>query len=220
MEKNSIKLILTVEAGKRLPKEVKSQNVASFCISVLTPNYLKKVLNEYLSGEDKAVKIKNIINLGNGITIAEIEDAIESYPVLSKEQIMRYFKAKANAYEITKISGGYITRPYLIELVEVLEEYTGLRMLSKNPAPLAYLEQDGREVTIGDIAEFFSGNKKSEIWKFVEKTQRGLYPSQVNSENEQRLNIKKRLAIFYGCSVDELDEQKTIKEYLDEISLM
>ena len=218
MEKSIIKSLMIEEASKRLPKTVKTQNVASFVISVLTKKQLQKILNENLTVKGKTKKIKNIINLGDGITIAEIDKVIENYPVLSKEQIMRYFKNTASVYEVTKISGGHITRPYLIELVEVLEEYTGLQILSESPAPLAYLEEGNRDITIGDIADFFSGDKDAEIVKIVKQAKEALASSQAVSNNIKRMNVKKYLASCCGCSVDELDESKTIKEFLDGIA--
>lgn len=83
--------------------------------------------------------------------------------VFTTDDVIAYFSQKtgvrASQLGKTKIGSQVVTRPYLISLVEKLEDVTGRTLtLPENDTPLAYL---GEDITFDEIAKFFSTSSET-----------------------------------------------------------
>ena len=153
-------------AHKRLSNE-------NFAISkILSHREIKNSLIK--DGVDPQIAGK-IANLSGGITLSELEGTIANFPQLTKEQVLRFFDTEAMASGNVLIDSGAITRPHLITLVEILEDYTGLKICDDSDAPLRYIDEKCNTIKIKDVAEFFA-NMPSRIAAI--QAARGEHPSE------------------------------------------
>ena len=150
-------------------------------IQKLNQKELKNKLVKAL-GEENATKF---LGIAPAILESELDKTIAEFPRLHKSQVIRLFENVANVKKSDSISGGRIFRPTLISLIESLEAYTGRKMLEKSSpdkpyAPLHYLEVANeqsiakpfkvRDITIEDIADFFSERINRRIEHLIAKS--------------------------------------------------
>lgn len=148
-----------LEAARNAFPAASDETLKSYPLSRFTK---KDELPKFLDTTDPSI-VKKIARFYSGITISELEDTIKDFPSLRKEQILRFFQSESLASNNVILSSTYITRPALITLVEVLEDYTGRRLLDASDAPLAYLDALDDKLTVGDLADFFAGYPDNRI---------------------------------------------------------
>ena len=146
-----------------------------------------------------------IAKLSNAITIAELEETVERYPLLHKEQILRLFKNEAMVGPKVKIDSTAINRPHLISLVEMLEDYTGLKVTDDSQAPLRYLDERSRTLTVEDLAEFFAHCPSRIIT--IQALSEKLPPMSPRTKSYSRSFVKSYLA---DCCKDDIDESMPV----------
>ena len=139
-------------AQKKHPQdsEEKIQN------QVLSSLFGVREIERLLATEMGHPKARKFSKIGSAILVSELNETAENYPHLTAVQVLRFFKNEALADGNVLLDSTGITRPMLIELVEALENYTGLRITDDSEAPLRYLDERSRTLTINDIAEYFS----------------------------------------------------------------
>lgn len=146
-----------------------------------------------------------ITKLANAITIGELEETVERFPLLHKNQILRFFKNEAMAAPQTLIDSTAITRPQLISLVESLEEYTGLKVTDDSQAPLRYLDERSHTLTVEDLAEFFAHCPSRIIT--IQSSREKLPPMSSRTQSYSRSLVKSYLA---DCCKDDIDESMPV----------
>lgn len=213
MEKNIIKSRFVEAARPRLPQNISDENIDNFVLSVLTKTSIKKLIGE-ISGElGLDIDPKRFVKAADIITFGEVERAVNEFPHLHKSQVLRLFD-NALVKKTVKLDSSGITRPHLIDLVELLEDYTGLRITDDTDAPLAYLDKKCNTLSIEDIGDFFSERKDSKIRQILSAMEQAKASMpQLTPETSAilRQGVKRYLA--YCCNIEEeqLQEDQPIR---------
>lgn len=161
---------------------------------------VQKVNDKYQTSVDP----KKLYKLGRAVLICELGNIFAEYPRLHRKQVIRLFETHACISKDTTISGGAITRPYLIDLVDLLESYTGRKLSDNSLAPLAYLEracEKGEVITIMDIADFICAKEGRKIGKIL---------SRIARPRISRETVKSYIADCCEKSTEEIDEEAPI----------
>ena len=163
---------------------LKNKEIENKTISVIKKKEFMEAVEPLLGKENT----QKLYALRRAILISELADTIREFPRLHKKQTLRLFEKTACVKKEDSISGGRILRPTLITIVEYLEAYTGRKILKKNSkAPLRYLEElnasgKNEEITIEDIADFFSERDDRKIERLIAKS----YIRETDSEDIDR----------------------------------
>jgi len=197
-------------AQKKYPQYLEGAFENCVLSAFLNKSEIVKVLTPLL-GKDGAQKLAK---LSSAILVSELDETVELYPRLTQDQVLRFFKAEALAYPKAKLDSTVITRPMLIELVEILEEYTGIQLTDDSDAPLRYLDKVSQTLNIQDVAEYFSGSP-SRITCIRTRDRQKLPPMSKRTQVCQRKVVKAYLADCCGGAVD---EQTPIKDLHSEIT--
>lgn len=210
MERN-IKSLFVEAARPRLPQNIADEKIDDFALSVLTKTTIKKLIGEINVSDGLKVDAKRFVKAADIITFGEVERAINEFPHLHKNQVLRLFDHNMVRKNVKLDSTG-ITRPQLIDLVELLEEYTGLRLTDDSDAPLAYLDRRCNTLTIEDIGDFFSGRdaKISQILKLMNEAQAAMPALPPEATAAMRQAVKKYLATCCHVEENELIETQPI----------
>lgn len=150
------------------------------------------------------VDAKNLYKLGRAILFCELGKIFAEYPCLHRKQVIRLFETHACIKKNADISGAAITRPHLIDLVDLLETYTGRRLSDNSSTPLAYLEracEKGEVITIMDIADFICAKEGCKIGKIL---------SRIARPRISRETVKSYIADCCEINVEEVDEDAPI----------
>lgn len=186
-------------------KRLDNENVV--ISKILTPREVKKYLMQ--DGVDAQVANK-IAMLAGGITLSELKGTVADFPRLRKEQVLRFFDTEAMVSGNALIDSGVITRPHLITLVEILEDYTGLKMGDDSDAPLRYIDEKCNTIKIKDVAEFFA-NMPSRIAAIQAAGEE--YPAESERTFDfHRTWIKSYLADCCGVQLLEINENDLVKD--------
>ena len=154
---------------------------------------------------------KKIAKLASCFLIEEMPEVIKEYPHLHKRQVIRLFEQQCLTKKVARIASTAITRPYLIDLVELLEDYTGYKMTDDSDAPLAYLDQKCGTLDIEDIGDFFSGRENARIRQII-KTMELVKPIEPKAEgNAYRNDVKAYLEACCGTKIDEKAPIRSMK---------
>lgn len=114
-------------------------------------------------------QIKSAFAKGTEITYEEICDALRKAPSITKDEVLRLFKAEALASPEVEISSNYLCRVHLIDLIFCLEDYTGRMMTDTHCCYDPIEAYDNKGICVNNIAEFFAtgGGIVGEIAKTV-----------------------------------------------------
>lgn len=147
---------------------------------------------------------KKIAKLSSCFLIEEMPEVIKEYPHLHKRQVIRLFEQQCLTKKVARLDSSAITRPYLIDLVESLEDYTGMKMTDDSDAPLAYLDQKCGTLDIEDIGDFFSGREDARIRQII-KAMKCIKTLETDKyqEGASRETVKNFLDICCGMKLDE-----------------
>lgn len=189
-----------IEAAQKKHPQYSAQAIEQ---CVLTAFLSKAEIKELFSFELGRNAYK-LAKMGSAILVSELDETVESFPRLSQEQVLRWFKREALVGPEVKLDSTGITRPMLIELVEALEDYTGLQLSDEKnlQAPLRYLDEISQTLTIEDVAEYFSGSP-SRIMSIRTKDRKGLPPMSGKTQTYQRSAVKSYLNDCCGGEVNE-----------------
>ncbi len=185
----------------------KYKEVENKTISVIKKKEFVEAVEPMLGKENT----QKLYALRRAILISELADTIKDFPRLHKKQTLRLFEKTACVKKEDSISGGRILRGTLIDLVEKLEAYTGSKITQDCDAPLRYLEDfcdEGEEVTIEDIADYFSERQDRKISKIIARST----PSFIETWNKKkamqysRTAVKKYLADSCGIKLEDIKE--------------
>lgn len=193
--------ILLEAAKKRYPKS-SDETINRQTLAVFGKEAVKNALKAQGFSESEKVA-----GMALAITLGELDKTIETFPSLTKEQVLRFFQKEAMANEKVRIDSAFITRPALITLVERLEDYTGLRMTDDTDAPLAYLDRRDPTLTIGDVADYFSEQQTSKIRQII--VDKSVCPQDSPKMRTLYRNAVKQF--ISECIKDNLDESAMIK---------
>ena len=167
---------------------------------------------------------KKLLDIAPAILITELDETIAEFPRLHKSQVIRLFENVANVKKSDSISGGKIFRPTLISLIESLEAYTGRKMLEKSSpdkpyAPLRYLEEANeksiakpfkvRDITIEDIADFFSERINRRIERLIAKSNMPQSKEREIDRTPEGINI-----YLKGCCKNTFDKETKVCELI------
>lgn len=200
-----------IEAARKKHPQYSEQAVEKCILTAfLTKPEIEKMLIPEL-GKGKAHKLAK---LGGGILVSELDETIETFPHLDQDQVLRFFRTEALASPKIKLDGTGITRPMLIELVEVLEEYTGMQLTDDTDAPLRYLDNVSQTLTIQDVAEYFAG-VPSRIMCIRSRDRRNIPPMSKRTQAYQRNVVKAYLA---DCCCGEINEQTPIMNLRSDVA--
>ena len=185
----------------------KYKEVENKTISVIKKKEFVEAVEPML-GKENTLKL---YALRRGILISELADTIKEFPRLHKKQTLRLFENVACVRKEDSISGGRIMRETLIDLVETLETYTGSKITQDCDAPLRYLEDfcdEGEEVTIEDIADYFSERQDRKISKIIARSNPSFIETWKKKQEQQnsRKRIKEYLAESCGVKLEEIRE--------------
>lgn len=197
-------------AQKKNPQYLEGAFENCVLSAFLDKSEIVKVLTPEL-GKENAQKLSK---LGSAILVSELDETVEAFPRLSQKQVLRFFKAEALAYPKAKLDSTVITRPMLIELVEILEEYTGIQLTDDSDAPLRYLDNVSQTLTILDVAEYFSGSP-SRITCIRSRDRRSLPPMSKRTQAYQRNVVKAYLA---DCCSGRINEQTPIMDLRSDVA--
>ena len=172
---NTVERDFIVAAESCLPENLSKDNVMNCNISVIRRgqiiDMLKSINVEKRAHKLPEVKVEAFLKFAEYIPIREVAQTIEEYPLLTNEQIVRYFAFAAGVAPDALIAGTQITRPMLIDLVHELEAYTGFKLAAETDAPLSYLDaQSAETLTVQDICDFFSDEPEARILKEFDGT--------------------------------------------------
>lgn len=172
---NTVERDFIVAAESCLPENLSKDNVMNCNISVIRrgqiTDMLKSINVEKRAHKLPEVKVEAFLKFAEYIPIREVAQTIEEYPLLTNEQIVRYFAVAAGVAPDALIASTQITRPMLIDLVHELEAYTGFKLAADTDAPLSYLDaQSAETLTIQDICDFFSDEPDARILKEFDGT--------------------------------------------------
>ncbi len=172
---NTVERDFIVAAESCLPENLSKDNVMNCNISVIRRgqiiDMLKSINVEKRAHKLPEVKVEAFLKFAEYIPIREVAQTIEEYPLLTNEQIVRYFAFAAGVTPDALIAGTQITRPMLIDLVHELEAYTGFKLAAETDAPLSYLDaQSAETLTVQDICDFFSDEPDARILKEFDGT--------------------------------------------------
>ena len=172
---NTVERDFIVAAESCLPENLSKDNVMNCKISAIRrgqiTDMLKSINVEKRAHKLPEVKVEAFLKFAEYIPIREVAQTIEEYPLLTNEQIVRYFAFAAGVAPDALIAGTRITRPLLIDLVHELEAYTGFKLAADTDAPLSYLDaQSAETLTIQDICDFFSDEPDARILKEFDGT--------------------------------------------------
>lgn len=185
-------------------------------IQKLNQKELKNKLTAALGAENA----KKFLAIAPAILESELDKTIAEFPRLHKSQVIRLFENVANVKKSDSISGGKIFRPTLISLIESLEAYTGRRMLKENSlAPLRYLEDTNeksiakpfkvRDITIEDIADFFSERINRRIERLIAKSNMPQSKEREIDRTPEGINI-----YLKGCCKNTFDKETKVCELI------
>jgi len=209
MAKNVIELF--VNAAKQ--RGVKDCEQAY--LSVLPKSVIKKLVDEANKELGTYADGKKIAKLANCFLIGEMNDVVEEFPHMHKRQVIRLFEQQALSKKSARLSSSAISRPYLIDLVEMLEDYTGLKITDDSDAPLEYLDQKCGSLDVEDIGDFFSGREDARIKNIIDVMSgiKAVGPSANNKyqEGESRQTVKAFIASCCGVDESDLNEKAPIK---------
>ncbi len=151
-----------------------------------------------------SVDAKKLYKLGRAVLICELGNIFAEYPRLHRKQVIRLFETQAHAGKDADISGTAITRPHLIDLVDLLETYTGRKLSDNSSTPLAYLEracEKGEVITIMDIADFICAKEGRKIGKIL---------SRIARPRISRETVKSYIADCCEINVEDVNEEALI----------
>lgn len=159
--------IEAVRQNKVCPR-VSDKDLKSQSLDILPTKALRKTLLAIKNKYGYHTDLRALCKVAPLVNIGSLSVVMQMHNPLNQELVLRFFQAKSGCHAGVNISGQFITRPYLISLVEQLERCTGRQLTDHTDAPLAYIEEacePGEHVTIADIAEFFTqdGGKIREI---------------------------------------------------------
>ena len=172
---NTVERDFIVAAESCMSENLSKDNVMNCKISVIRRGQIIAMLKD-INVEKRAhklpeVKVEAFLKFAKYIPIREVAQTIGEYPLLTNEQVVRYFEFAAGVAPDALIAGTQITRPMLIDLVHELEDYTGFRLAADTDAPLSYLDaQSAETLTIQDICDFFTDKPDARILKELDGT--------------------------------------------------
>ena len=199
-------------AQRKFPKRSNNALEDTVLLRVLA----KKDIEQLLETEVDTEKAEKITSLAGGITISELEETIESFPLLRKEQILRFFKTETLASPKALLDSAAITRPQLITLVETLEDYTGLKVTDESQAPLRYLDEKSSTLTIEDVAEFFS-HCPSRIITIQAAREHSAPAMSAKTKSYKRHLVKSYLSDCCAMKDEEIDEKQPITSLVPDV---
>lgn len=178
---------------------------------ILKSPIIKIPMKEFALAVDKVnakyntvVDAKKLYKLGRAVLICELGNIFAEYPRLHRKQVIRLFEAHACIKKDADISGAAITRPHLIDLVDLLETYTGRKLSDNSSTPLAYLEracEKGEVITILDIADFICAKEGRKIGRIL---------SRIARPRISRETVKNYIADCCEKNVEDIDEEAPI----------
>jgi len=198
--------------------ENEAQKVKPSCshtesLSVLKKSTIIRLVDEVNAQYGTHADGNKIAKMAVCFTLHEVADVIVEFPHMHKRQVIRLFERLGLVNKTAKMDSSAITRPLLIDLVEMLEEYTGMKITDDSDAPLAYLDQKCDTLDIEDIGDFFSGRKNSRIKSIIDNVQ-NVKPLLDNKTVKKSFNSRKKVKEFIagccGIKPDELDENAPI----------
>lgn len=174
---------------------------------------IKSIVDEVNKKYGTNANGKKIAKLAPCFLIEEMAEVINEYPHLHKRQVIRFFEQQCLTTKVARIASTAITRPYLIDLVELLEDYTGYKMTDDSDAPLLYLDQKCGTLDVEDIGDFFSGREGARIRQII-KAMGKVKPIESETEdNAHRDDVKAYLELCCGKKLDEKALIRSMKPY-------
>ena len=182
-------------------------------LSVLKRSTIIRMVNEVNAHYGTHADGNKIAQMAVCFDLYEIANVIFEFPRMHKRQVIRLFERQGLVNKTAKMDSSAITRPLLIDLVEMLEEYTGMKITDDSDAPLAYLDQKCNTLDIEDIGDFFSGRENSRIKSIIDSV-KDVKPIFENKTAKKSFNSRKKVKEFIaaccGIKPDELDEDAPI----------
>lgn len=154
----------------------------------------------------KAVNAKHGININakalyairNAILISEIGDIFNEYPRLHKKQVIRLFERMSSAKKESRISTTAIPATLTVDIIDWFSDYTQREL---RYASIERAIDDGEQITVNDLADFFSEREGRKIAEIL---------SRISRPSISRETIKSFIADSCGKKAEEINEELPI----------
>lgn len=203
--------IEAVRQNKVRPK-ISDEDLKFQSLDILPTKVLRKTLLAIKNKYGYHTDLRILCKIAPLVRIGSLPEVMQTRNPLTQKLVLDYFEEKACCPAGVSISGQFITRPYLIALVEQLEQCTGRRLTDHSQAPLRYIEEAceaDETITIADVAEFFTQND-GKIRQILARV-RAQKPTMRNEVHFSRKIVRDYVAGCFDMNAATLDENVLIK---------